>query len=65
MMSFVGYACMNNIMLKFPIYFTWLMRNSGQIMDIIYELFPVFVKYRGSYKNENTLALCLSTFPKQ
>ena len=41
------------------------MRNSGQIMDIIDELFPVFVKDRSSYKHENTLALCLSIFPKQ
>ena len=65
MTLFVGYAYINNTMLKFTTYVTWLMHNSGQIMDIIHELFPVFRKDRGSYKHENTLALCLSIFSKQ
>ena len=56
MTSFVDYACIHNTMLKFPIYVTWLMCNLGQIMDIIDELFPIFVKDRGSYQHENTLA---------
>ena len=56
MTSFVDYACIHNTMLKFPIYVTWLLCNLGQIMDIIDELFPVFVKDRGSYQHEHTLA---------
>jgi hypothetical protein len=56
MTSFVDYACIHNTMLKFPIYVTWLMCNLGHIMDIIDELCPVFVKDRGSYQHENTIA---------
>jgi hypothetical protein len=65
MTSFVDYACIHNTMLKFPIYVTWLICNLGQIMEIIDELFPIFVKDRGSYQHENTLAWCFSIFPKQ
>jgi hypothetical protein len=56
MTSFVDYAYIHNTMLKFPIYVTWLLCNLGQIMDIIDELFPVFVKDRGSNHHEHTLA---------
>ena len=41
------------------------MRNLGQIMDIIPELFRALEENLGSYKHENTLVLFLSIFPEQ
>ena len=61
----IGYACINNTMLKFPMKFTSHMRNSGQITDIIPELFRVLEENLRSYKHENTLVLFLSIFPEQ
>ena len=64
MTSFVDYACIHNTMLKFPIYVTWLMRNSGQIMDIIDELFPVFVNFcKRTVVHINMKILSLDVFP--
>ena len=61
----IGYACVNNTMLKFPMKFTSHMRNSGHIMNIISELFRALEENFGSYKHENTLVLFLSIFPEQ
>ena len=41
------------------------MRNSGQIMYIIPELFRALEENLGLYKHENTLVLFLSIFPEQ
>lgn len=41
------------------------MHNSGQIMDIIPELFRTLEENIGSYKHENTFVLFLSIFPEQ
>ena len=60
MTSFVDYACIHNTMLKFPIYVTWLMCNLGEIMDIIDELFLVFVK---DVVHINMKILSLDVFP--
>ena len=41
------------------------MRNLGQIMDIIPELFRALEENLGLYKHENTLVLFLSIFPER
>jgi hypothetical protein len=55
----------NFTMKKFPMKFTSHMRNLGQIMDIIPELFRALEENLGLYKHENTLVLFLSIFPER
>ena len=55
----IDHASINNTMLKFPMKFTSHMRNSGEIMDIIPELFRALEENIGSYKHENTLVVFL------
>jgi hypothetical protein len=52
-------------MKKFPMKFTSHMRNLGQIMDIIPELFRALEENLGLYKHENTLVLFLSIFSER